>query len=165
MALLPGPVLATDANGNHSAYEFRLGMPPAEGPDVATAPAGSRVIMTGRGTFTAGPDKTASGSGPENTYAIQDATGHTLASGHWHVDSIGGFVDYGPATPQGFPAEFHGGQVTLMVTLEGVGDGLLTVTCVLGNPPTGKDEGFTLILGQRMNFTSSTSGETVFVAL
>jgi hypothetical protein len=79
------------------------------------------------------------------------------------VTGILGFVDYGDGTPQGLPAFTHGGQANLRVSFAGAGDGVLTVLCLLGSPPAGKEEGITLVLGQGMNFTKPTSGETVFI--
>lgn len=160
LAVSAWPVLATDANGNHDNYQFVSGMPPVEGPDVASAPNGSTVALQGTGTFHAGPGNTASGGG---TYTIKDASGHTLASGAFKVTGVLGFVDYGPGTPQGTPPNIHGGEGKFNVTLAGVGSGVLTVTCLLGSPPAGKNEGVTLILGNGMNFTKSTSGETAYI--
>jgi len=164
LALAPWPALATDANGNHDTYQVLIGTGGTTthplGPDVATAPNGSTVTMTGSGTFKAGPDKTASGSG---TYTIKDAAGNTVASGNFTVNSVLEFVDYGNGTPEGFPSSTHGGLGKFQVTLAGVGDGVLTVFCLLGSPPPSKDEGINLILGSGMNFTEQTSGETVYI--
>src|SRR5216683_1339447 len=160
LALLPWPALATDSNGNHDAYQFLLGMAPAVGPDIAMAPNGSTVTMTGSGRFNAGPDKTASGGG---TYTIKNAAGTPVVSGAFTVTGILEFVDYGDGTPQGLPAFTHGGQAKLGVILAGAGDGVLTVFCLLGSPPAGKEEGIALILGNGMNFTKPAGGETVFI--
>ncbi len=160
LGMLPWPALAADANGNHDTYQFLLGMPPVMGPDVATAPNGSTVTLTGSGSFKAGPNNTASGGG---TYVIKNAAGTTLASGAFTVTDVLGFVDYGDGTPQGAPAFTHGGQGKFQVTLAGAGDGVLTIFCLLGSPPPSKDEGISLILGNGMNFTRPTSGETVFI--
>jgi len=40
---------------------------------------------------------------------------------------------------------------------------VLTIFCLLGSPPAGKEEGITLVLGQGMNFNKPTSGETAFI--
>jgi hypothetical protein len=166
VALMPWPALASDANGNHDTYQVMVGTGGTTshpmGPDVATAPNGSTVSIVGSGTFKAGPDKTASGSG---TFTIKDAAGHTVASGAFTIDSVLEFVDYGNGTPQGLPVSTHGGQGKFQVTLAGVGSGVLTVFCVLGSPPQGKDEGINLVLGNGMNFTQQTSGETVYILL
>lgn len=162
MALLPWPAVA--ATMNHDTFQFLAGTGganPPRGPDVATAPNGSTVSLVGSGTFKAGPDHTASGSG---TFTIKDATGATVASGTFTINGVLGFVDYGSGVAQGFPGSF-GGQAKFHATFASVGDGVLTVTCLLGNPPAGKDEGITLVLGNGMNFTKSTSGQTDFIAL
>jgi hypothetical protein len=158
---LTNSATATNANGNHDHYAFLAGVEPVEGPDTAVAPNGSTVQLTGSGDFNAGPGKSASGGGG---YVIKDASGSTVASGSWTVTGVGGFVSYGEGIPQGAPGVF-GGQLKLKVSLAGAGDGLLTVTCLLGAPPAGADEGITLILGHGWNFTHSTGGETAFVGL
>jgi hypothetical protein len=166
LALMPWPALATDANGNHNTYQVLVGTGGTTthpmGPDVATAPNGSTLSLVGSGTFNAGPNKTASGGG---TFTIKDAAGHTVASGTFTITGVLEFVDYGNGTPEGFPASTHGGQGKFQVTLAGVGSGVLTVFCLLGSPPPSKEEGINLILGNGMNFTEPTSGETVYVRL
>jgi hypothetical protein len=161
MALLPWPALA--AGTNHDTFQFLAGtggVNPPKGPDVATAPNGSTVSLVGSGTFQAGPENTGIGSG---TFTIKDATGEPVASGAFTINGVLGFVDYGSGAAQGFPGSF-GGEAKFHATFAGVGDGVLTVTCLLGNPPAGKDEGITLVLGNGMNFTKSTSGQTDFIA-
>lgn len=160
LALVPASAMATDANGNHDHYLFLAGVAPIEGPDEAVAPDGSTVSLSGTGEFTAGPNKSASGGG---TYTIKNASGATVASGSWTVDGMLGFVSYGDGTPQGLPPNLFGGQAKLHVSLAGAGDGVLTITCLLGSPPGGADEGITLILGHGWNFTKSVEGETVFI--
>jgi hypothetical protein len=162
LGLLPLAAWAQNAHGNHNFYMFLAGAPPIEGPDVATAPSGSTISLTGTGSFNAGPDHQASGGG---SYTIKDSTGNTVASGTWSVIRILGFVDYGNATPEGLPASFHGGQAKFEVSLSSIGNGVLFVHCVLGSPPAGKDEGFQLILGKGLNFTKSSGGQTLFIAL
>ena len=166
LALLPGVTLAGDNphinKDNHATYLFLVGVDPLEGPDVTAAPDGSTVSLSGTGMFTAGPHNTASGSG---SYTITDASGNTVASGTWTVTGILGFVDYGSAIPQELPESFHGGQLELGVTLSGLGDGVLTLFCVLGTPPPGKGEGISLILGQGLNFTKPIFGQTLFIKL
>jgi hypothetical protein len=121
---------------------------------------GSTVSLVGSGTFKAGPDKTASGGG---AYTIKDAAGHTLASGAFSLTSVLEFVDYGNGTPEGFPAFTHGGQGKFQVTLSGVGKDVLTVFCLLGSPPAGKDQAIALILGNGLSFTKPTGGEMVYI--
>ena len=152
-------VRAQNAHGNHDTYLFVVGGPPVEGPDVSTAPDGSTVTISGNGSFTAGPDKTATGGG---TYTIKDAAGTIVAAGSWTVVSILGFVDYG--TDPSAPPTFHGGEAQLRISLSGIGEGVLTVECLVSTPPpAGKDEGIRLVLGQGLNFNKSMSGETIFI--
>jgi hypothetical protein len=151
---------AQDAHGNHDAYMFLVGVPPVEGPDAATAPNGSTVRLSGAGSFKAGPDKTASGGG---SYTITDSAGNMVAAGSWTAIAVLGFVDYGDGTPQGAPATFHGGEAHLRVSLSGIGEGVLTIECLFGSPPAGKQEGSRLVLGQGLNFNKSTSGQTLFI--
>ena len=160
VALLPGINLA-QGNGNHDSFLFVAGEEGiVEGPDVATAPDGSTVTLSGDGAFKAGPNQSASGGGE---YTVTDPAGNVVASGDWTVTGVLGFVDYGDATPQGLPAFLHGGQLKLAVTLEGYDSGVLKVSCVLGKFPLGKEEGINLVLGQGGNFTKSTDGQTVFI--
>ena len=160
LAFLLPAAWAQNAHGNHDTYLFLAGVPPVAGPDLATAPNGSTLSLSGTGAFKGGPDKTASGGG---SYMISDSAGNTVASGTWIVIGILGFVDYGNATPQGLPATFHGGEAALAVNLSGIGNGVLILECVLGSPPAGKEEGIKLILGQGLNFTQSTGGQTLFI--
>jgi len=160
LAFLPHAAWAQNAHGNHDTYLLLAGVPPLESPDVASGPNGSILSLSGTGSFKAGPNKSASGGG---SYTITDSAGNTVASGAWTVIRILGFVDYGDATPQGLPASFHGGQAKFGVSLSGIGVGVLTVHCVLGLPPAGKDEGINLVLGQGLNFTKSKGGQTLFI--
>ena len=160
LVFLPHAAWAQNAHGNHDPYLFLLGVPPIEGPDVSTAPDGSTVSFSGTGSFTAGPDKAASGTG---SYTITDSAGNTVASGTWTVIRILGFVDYGNGTPQGAPPSFHGGQALFAVRLSGIGEGVLIVECLLGSPPAGKHEGLRLVLPNGSNFNKSTSGQTLFI--
>src|SRR5438552_2173685 len=132
-----GLAAASNANGNHATYIWVVGATTPS--DTAIAPDGSTITMSGSGTFQAGPGNTASGGG---TYSLS-----TGGSGTWSVTGIQGFVSYGEAIPQGLPGLF-GGEVKLNITLDNSDSGVLTIYCVLGSPPGGKEEGITVILGQ-----------------
>ena len=164
LSAVPITGLASDANNNHDNYLFLIGTGGGgpEGPDVTGAQNGSTVTVVGRGSFNAGPSQDAAGSG---TYTIKDAGGNTTSTGTWDVTGVLGFVSYGSAAAQGLPAFLWGGQAKLAVHLSNGADGVLTVFCVLGSPPAGKDEGINLVLGQGGNFTKPVSGETVYVRL
>jgi hypothetical protein len=153
---------AGGANGNHDSYDFEIGVvPDIEGPDVAIAVDGSTVTLTGAGTFTAGPSRSASGGG---TYTLKNAAGETVGSGTWTVTGMLGFVSYGNAVPEGLPDFPFGGEAKFQVSLSNGSDGILTVFCLLGVPPAGKDEGVSLILGNGGNYTKQAGGQTVFAA-
>lgn len=157
MLLLPATAQATNANGNHASYVFLAGEEPVEGPDMAAGPGGT-IALAGSGSFRAGPNKSASGGGD---YTLTDAAGNT-SSGTWNVVGVLGFVNYGDGAAQGAPG-VNGGQLQLMIALSNGATGVLTVTCLLGSPPAGMDEGVTLVLGQGGAFTKSTRGETAFI--
>ncbi len=147
-----GLAAASDANGNHNTYIWIVGATTPS--DTAIAPDGSTITMTGSGTLTAGPGNTASGGG---TYSLSSG-----GSGTWTVTGVQGFVSYGPAGPS-FPPGFTGGEAKLNVTLSNGATGVLTIICLLGSPPAGKEEGITLILGNGGQFTKQDGGNTVFI--
>jgi hypothetical protein len=45
----------------------------------------------------------------------------------------------------------------------GFDDRVITIICLVGSPPPGKDEGIKLVLGEGGNFNRSTSGVTLFI--
>lgn len=148
-----GLAAASDANGNHATYIWVIG---ATSPsDTAMAPDGSTITMTGSGTLTAGPSNTASGGG---TYSLSSG-----GSGTFTVTGVQGFINYGPAG-SGFPPGFTGGETKLNVTLSNGASGVLTLTCVLGSQPAGKEEGITVVLGNGGQFTQPVEGNNVFIA-
>jgi hypothetical protein len=153
LALVPASAMATDANGNHETYKWIVGATTAS--DTAIAPDGSTITMDGHGTFTAGPGNTASGGG---SYSMRSG-----GSGTWTVTGIQGFVSYGSGAAQGLPPAFTGGEAKLDVTLSNGASGVLTIFCVLGSPPAGKEEGITVILGNGGQFTKQDGGNTLFI--
>jgi hypothetical protein len=148
----PTAALASDANGNHDAYVWVVGATTPS--DTAMAPDGSTITMSGHGTLMAGPGNTATGGG---SYSLSSG-----GSGTWTATGVLGFVSYGPAGA-GFPAGFTGGEAKLDVSLSNGDSGVLTIICVLGSPPAGKDEGITVILGTGGQFTKHDGGNTVFI--
>jgi hypothetical protein len=170
-ALVPAATRAAPASVNHTIYQYFVGAPPVEGPDVSIGPSGSTVTMTGTGQFNAGPNKSVSGGG---TYMITDASGATVASGTWTATQMLGFVNYGSGSVQGTPPYFYGGQAQMIVNLSGVGSGVLNINCTLGTPPPGhagppnaagdpNEEGIDLHMGSGLNFNREISGETLFI--
>ena len=61
------------------------------------------------------------------------------------------------------PPAFTGGEAKLDVTLSNGASGVLTIYCVLGKPPGGKEEGITVILGKNGQFTKQDGGNTIFI--
>ena len=150
LVLVPASAMATDANGNHDTYTWIVG---ATTPGAtAVAPDGSTITMKGRGTFTAGPGNTANGGG---TYTLSAG-----GSGTFAVTGIQGFVSYGAGTA--LPGAF-GGEAKLNVTLSNGASGVLTIICLQGSPPAGKEEGITVTLGNDGQFTKEDGGNTVFI--
>ena len=144
-----GLAAASNANGNHATYIWVVGATTPS--DTAIAPDGSTITMSGSGTLTAGPGNTASGGG---TYSLSSG-----GSGTWSVTGVQGFVSYGPAS---FDPTLFGGEAKLDITLSNGATGALTIFCVLGSPPGGKEEGIMVILGQDGQFTKQDGGNTVF---
>jgi hypothetical protein len=155
---MSGLASASDANGNHDTYTWVVGAVPAGSSDTAIAPDGSTITMKGSGTFTAGPDNSATGGG---TYSLSSG-----GSGNWSVTGVQGFVSYGPA---GFNPSFFGGEAKLDITLYNdassvvSASGVLTIYCLLGSPPNGKEEGITVNLGNGGQFTKQDGGNTIFI--
>jgi hypothetical protein len=152
LAAPSGTALASEANGNHATFAWRVGA------DTAKAPDGSTITMQGQGTLQAGPDGTATGGG---TFTPSNGP-----SGTWTATGVQEFVSYGPA-PSGFPVPGAvGGEAKLMVSLSNGETGVLTIVCLLGSPPAGKDEGITLVLGAAVSdeYTKQDGGNTIFIA-
>jgi hypothetical protein len=151
---LSGPAAASNANGNHTSYNWVVGADPPF-TEMAIAPDGSTITMSGSGTLKAGPGHTATGGG---TFSLS-----TGGSGTWTATGVQGFVSYGEAIPQGLPGAF-GGQAKLKVSLSNGDSGVLTITCLLGSPPPSKVESITVILGRGGQFTKGVpgSGDNIF---
>jgi hypothetical protein len=149
------PAMASDANGNHEAYFW------AVAGDTSMAPDGSTITLRGRGTLTAGPDKTVTGGG-----TFTDSAG---VSGTWTATGIDGFVSYGLAGPEPFPLPpgATGGQAKLRVSMSDGRTGVLTIFCMLGTPPPSVMEGVELVLGSGVSgeYITEVSGNTIFVAI
>ncbi len=132
-------------------------------PDVAKAANGDTLSIGGTGTFSV-ENEEATGGG---TFVHMNSDGQVLASGTWTATEFVSFVSYG--TDGGtFPANFEGGRVVLTVHLTpatgGDGfDGVLQITCLIGNPPLGAEEGITLAIQDGPNFSQTVSGFTLFM--
>jgi hypothetical protein len=155
IGLAATPAMASDANGNHESYTWRVGN------DTSMAPDGSTIKLFGVGTLAAGPDKTATGGG-----TFTKSGGET---GTWTATAVDGFVSYGTALPgSGFPPPpATGGKAKLRVSLSNGETGLLTIFCVIGSPPPSTMEGVHLVLGSGVSgeYNTIVIGATIFRAI
>lgn len=116
----------------------------ATGPSVSHAKDGSRIEISGTGSFSIGEGpKSVSGGG---TFEIFDSSDNLVASGNWTMEHLRGFVDYG-----GFPPpndDLRGGTLTAEIDLDGLGKGSLWIFCLVGDPPPSKEEGVHVKVGR-----------------
>ena len=104
------------------------------------------------------------------TFTHKTAAGAVFATGSWTATGLAGFHSYGSAAAQGLPPELFGGMAILtvhIITTSGLeADGLLTITCTLGDQiPSGATEGVRLNVQDIINFNKEVSGFTVFQLL
>ena len=144
---------------------------PAACPDVAVAPNGDSVAISGAGSIT--QPKSATGSG---TFVHRDAAGNIRGRGTWTASDLISFHFYGcgvDASGNPLPDFLCGGQALIAVHLVADGgfqtDGVLTVDCEIGPKvpggaqPGGAVEGVTLLVPGIAHFNKSASGFTVFL--
>jgi len=165
-SLFPGYAAADSGSAT---YAYVVGAPPLCGlalnacPDVAMAPNGDTLAIAGSGTLSIGP-KTATGGG---TFTHKTAAGVVFATGRWTATGLAGFHSFGSAAAQGLPPNLFGGLAILNVHIVTASrleaDGLLTITCTLGDHiPSGATEGIRLNVQDIINFNKEVSGFTVF---
>ena len=141
-----------------------------ESPNVAEAPNGDRVAVTGEGTFTVNPKSVEA----EGRFTHTFAGGGSL-SGTWNATQLLEYQSYGCGVVFGDPIDPSacGGVIKMRVTLMPLGtslhlDGIMNVICVIGpNPPDSilgpRTEGVTLNLPGIINFNHSVGGENVYI--
>ncbi len=149
---------------------------------VARASSGDTVKISGSGTFSLHP-KSISGDGNlvqaafgpvPRTFTHRDAGGNVLAEGTWEPTAVLSYSSYGPATEEqnaffgGLPEGSEGGKVKVKVALfvDGVHvhDGILTIVCELGQPPTNSvEETLLLVQDTPFNFNEVVSGDNIFI--
>ncbi len=155
IGLSTAPAMAADANGNHEAYKWVVAG------DTAVAPDGSTTFFSGRGTLQAGPGGVATGGG---TFSINGGP-----IGTWTATAVDGFVSYGTRLPGSTlpPPPATGGKATLRVSLSNGETGVLTIFCIIGEPPPSVGEGIHLILGGGVSndYTDEGHGNTIFIAI
>ncbi len=158
LGLAPAPVMASSQT---QTYQLHL-----EEPNVARAPNGDMVSVTGMGTFTVNP-KSATGSG---SFTHTNSQGTILGSGTWTATELLSFQLYGCGVVLGMPIpdNFCGGKLQLRVTLTPTGgtphDGILWVYCIIGpNPPNSAEEGVRLLIPGVINFNEVVTGDNVYI--
>jgi hypothetical protein len=166
LALSPGAV--ADPNNNPGTWELHI-----EVPNVAEAPNGDRISVTGGGVFSIHP-KSVTASG---TFTHTDASGAVVGSGAWTADKLLSFEFYGCGVVESLgvtlPPDFCGGALKLDVTLTPTGtdlalDGNLTIFCIVGpQAPSSHDdpseEGITLVVPGVANFNKIVSGMNIYI--
>jgi hypothetical protein len=161
LALASGSALASAPNNESATYEWHL-----EVPNVAMAPNGDTVAVTGMGTFGVHP-KSASGGG---SFTHTFAGGGSL-TGTYTVNGLVDFQPYGCGVLFGepFPPELCGGRLVFNVTLVPDANpslslnGQLTINCLIGEPPASAEEGIRLVVPGVVNFNDYVSGENVYI--
>jgi len=149
-------------------YELHL-----EVPNIAEAPNGDRVAVTGSGTFSIHPKSVAA----TGTFTHTDSAGNLIGSGNWTALELLTFQSYGcgvvtfPDPDVVLPPNFCGGRLMLRVLLSsaaGQFEGILTVFCIIGpNPPNSHDEppeeGVHLNVIGVLNFNRIIAGMNVYI--
>ena len=137
-----------------------------EAPNVAQAPNGDRVAVTGEGTFTVNPKSVDAAGSFTHTFA-----GGGSMSGTWTATQLLEYQSYGCGVVGGtpLPPDLCGGAVKMRVTLTAGTrqvEGILTVFCLIGaNPPNSAAEGITLVVPGIINFNKVVTGENFYLRL
>jgi hypothetical protein len=162
MAILALGVVAwgtgpASAQSKSATYQWILLGTEEGGPNVAIAANGATVEMTGEGTLSVHHASASGGGG----FTQLDPNGNVVASGTWVANGLSSFGSYGTIGDN-----LYGGQAVLSVTLTpdsgGSFSGVLWVTCLVGNPPAGMEEGIRLnALG--INYNKADGGDTIFI--
>ena len=156
------------ASGDSATHTFMLVM---EEPNVAQAPNGDRVAITGEGTFQVHPKAVDA----EGRFVHTDAAGNVLLTGSWTATKLLTYQSYGCGVVLGneIPPNLCGGKLKMRMVLTPDGTDLqipavLTVFCIIGpNPPNSHDdpsgEGITLVVPGVVNFNKIVSGMNVYI--
>lgn len=161
LPVTPGAALATAPNNESATYEWHL-----EVPNVAMAPNGDTIAVTGTGTFGVHPNSASGGGSFTHTLA----GGGTL-TGTYTATGLIDFQPYGCGVVFGdpLPPDLCGGRLVLRVALVPDAnpalsfDGLLTIYCLIGTPPPSAEEGIRLVVPGVLNFNDVVTGENVYV--
>ena len=169
LALVPGRATA-DPNNASGTWELHL-----EVPNVAMAPNGDTLALTGMGVFSTHP-KTVTASG---TFTHKVAGGGTV-TGTWTATDLLSFEFYGCGVVASIgatlPPNLCGGALKLRVVFTPAGTsltipGIITVFCVIGpqappphdNPTEPGEEGATAVVPGIANFNKIVAGMNVYI--
>ena len=133
----------------------------------AMAENGDVVTVIGTGTFDVAA-KSATGGG---TFVHKTSGGTVVGSGTWAATGLVDYQSYGNAVPQGLPANFFGGRVTLTAVITPSANpsvhlpAILQIECALGNFPPSAVEGVRLNVQDVINFNKTVpeSGANLYI--
>jgi hypothetical protein len=169
LAVAPGPATA-DPNNAAGTWELHVDVP-----NVAMAPNGDTLAITGAGVFSIHPKSvTVSGT---FTHTV---AGNGTFTGTWTATDLLSFEFYGcgsvPSIGLTLPPNFCGGVLKMRVVFMPVGTsltipGIITVFCVIGeqappthdNPTEPGEEGVTAVIPGVANFNKIVSGMNRYV--
>jgi len=159
-------VLAPAALARRATETYELHM---DVPNVARAPNGDRVEVTGGGVFSVFPKSVEA----EGEFTHTDSAGNVLGGGTWEATQLLAYQSYGCGVVLGneLPPNFCGGMLkmrVLLTTPSGEFKGILTVFCIIGpNPPNSHDdlseEGVTLNIVGVINFNKVVGGMNIYI--
>ena len=134
------------------------------GNPAAKAADGSKILVTGTGTFAVGEAEHVTGGG---TWATFDASGVATGSGNFQVTRLIKF-DLAPGSASGHPT-FHAGLAFLSIVYDDGSKGVLVVSCSLNffgpTTPPSVPEGFSASKGFVDYWNSFINGDTIFIAI
>jgi hypothetical protein len=165
---MPGPA-AADPNNESATFELHVDVP-----NVAMAPNGDTIAISGTGPFTVHPRSvTASGT-------FTHVAGGGTITGTWTATDLLSFEFYGcgvvPSIGATLPPDFCGGVLKMRVVFRPAGTsleipGIITVFCVIGpqappthdNPTEPGEEGVKVVVPGIANFNEIVSGMNRYV--
>ena len=167
LAFAPATAVATN---QHATFELHVDVP-----NVAMAPNGDTLAITGSGVFSTHP-KTVTATG-SFTHTV---AGGSPITGTWTATNLISFQFYGcgsvPAIGLTLPPNVCGGVLKMRVTFSPAGTtvtlpGIITVFCVIGpkappphdNPTQTGEEGMTAVVPSVANFNKIVSGMNLYV--
>ena len=167
LAFAPAAAVATN---QHATFELHI-----EVPNVAKAPNGDTLAITGGGVFATHPKSVTASGGFTHTVA-----GGGTITGTWTATDLLSFHFYGcgsiPSIGATLPPNFCGGALKMRVELSVAGTslklpGIMTIFCVIGpkaptphdNPTQTGEEGITAVVPSVANFNKIVSGMNLYV--